>query len=346
MRLLTGTYTSDGRSEGIYSLEEGEVKALGGRCVNPSFLCTSKDMLYGVNEQQECGQLSAWRMEENGALCYVNSVSVPGMDTCHLQADRRRRTIYAANYTDGSVFVCAIREDGRLGEIRQQMKLSGHGPNKERQEGPHAHCTVLSPDERFLFVADLGTDRVYSYQVGEDGILTENPKAPFWQADPGEGPRHLLFSEDGSFAWLITEMGCSVYLLAYDAENGSFEKRQMVHLLKEESQQKEAAAAELALSPDGKFLYASVRFEDMLVGFSVGEGGALTRIGEFDNYGRTPRHFSISRDGRQVFIANQDSDQVVVCERDTVTGKLGNKVAEYGVPMPVCVLPQYAADEV
>lgn len=338
MRLLIGTYTTDGRSEGIYTAEGKDLRPAADRCISPSFLCQSGEMVYAVNEKKGEGQVSAWRMDGEGRLHLVNEVEVPGSDACHLAVDAGRSNLYAANYTDGSLFVCGIEKDGSLAGAKQRLQMEGHGPNRDRQEGPHMHCTVLSPDGRYLFAADLGTDRLYSYEVKADGTLIPNRHAPFWEAEPGEGPRHLLFSHCGNTAWLITEMGCKIYTLDYDRELGRFAAKQTVKLL-EEDKARNAAAAELALSPDGKFLYASVRFKDRIAGFAVGQDGTLTGVDTFTRECRIPRHFSISGDGGRVFVANQDSDRIIVCRRDARTGKIGEKVGEYKVPMPVYVMP-------
>lgn len=349
MQMVIGTYNKEIRKNGVYVLDYDAAKhemqriAADSSCINPSFLCQvlgddGSRYLYAVNER-ECGAVSAYQLTEKGELKFLNSLSAGGSGSCHLEIDRARKMLYVANYSQGSLFCCTILADGTLGEVKQTLYMEGSGTDQERQECAHMHCITLSPDGCYLFAADLGTDRIYQFVIQPDGTLSPNQAAPFLEIDGGEGPRHLVFSASGKTGYLVTELGNHIYTLDYDCETGCFTIREKMALLSEGvSLAQTVNAAELLRSPNGNYLYVSTRFYDRIMQFEILPDEGLRKLEEFSCYGKTPRHFSIAPKGNYMAIANQDSNQVVICELDNDTGKIGSELFSYSVELPVCVL--------
>jgi 6-phosphogluconolactonase len=230
-----------------------------------------------------------------------------------------------------------INKDGSLANASETVRNDGRGPNKERQEGPHAHMSILSPDEKYLFYNDLGTDKIniYRYRAGKESPLTgANPA--FVSVTPGSGPRHLEFSVDKKRAYLLTEMGSNIFVFDYD--NGKFKQKQVITLLPDGFTGKTAAAA-IHISPDGRFLYASNRLETNEIScYAVNqETGELTFVSRQSTYGKNPRDFAIDPSGNYLVVANQGSDNMFVFKIDQNTGKLQQTGIKIDIGNPVCL---------
>ncbi len=261
-----------------------------------------------------------------------------GADPCYIAVDKAQKTAFVANYSSGQVTVLPINKDGSLGNGTETIRnADGLGPNKERQEGPHAHMSILSPDEKFLFYNDLGTDRVniYRFKSGKESPLS--PATPsFISVKPGEGPRHLEYSLDKKHVFLATEMGSNVFVFDYDG--GKFKQKQVISLLPDGFTGKTAAAA-IHLSPDGKFLYVSNRLEtNEIICFSVNqETGELAFVSRQSTFGKNPRDFAIDPTGKFLVVANQGSDNMFVFKIDPNTGKLTQTGIKLDIGNPVCL---------
>lgn len=344
-----GTYTDHG-SKGIYvyrfDAATGQVATLGlaAESSQPSFLTVdpTEHFLYAVNELdtykgQHTGAVSAFSIDAaTGKLSLLNEVSSRDAGPAHITLDQTGKYALVSNYTLGSVAVFPVSQDGRLGDFTDFVRHKGSSVNVERQEGPHAHAVALAPDNRFALVADLGLDQIIVYPFDPAaGTLGHEPHIT--KTHPGAGPRHLVFDPNGKFLYVINEMQSSVVSYSYDAAHGELHELKTISTLPEKFAGNNDAA-EIAVHPSGKFLYASNRGHDSIAVFSIDpEKGTLTRVEFVSTKGKTPRNFAIDPSGSWLFVANQASDDVVVFRIDNKTGHLTPTGQVLSVTSPACV---------
>jgi 6-phosphogluconolactonase len=271
-----------------------------------------------------------------------------GTGPCHLVLDRQGRNLLVANYGSGSVAVLPVSADGRLGEASDVEQHAGSSVNPRRQEGPHAHCVTFDPAGRFLFVCDLGLDKVMIYRFDADrGKLTPHEPA-FASVKPGAGPRHMAFHPDGRFAYVINELDSTITAFAYDAQAGTLTQVQTVSTLPPQFDGSNTTA-EIAVHPNGKYVYGSNRGHDSVVLFAIDEdAGMLTFVEAQSTGGKTPRHFGLDRKGHHLIVANQVTDTLRVCRIDGENGSMTPSGVLVDAPSPVCVVflePQQRQDE-
>jgi 6-phosphogluconolactonase len=350
LAVYVGTYAGGG-SRGIYRFELDPASGawtdpvLAAESENPSFLALhpSGHVLYAVNELGTyggavTGAVSAFAIGGAMNLTRLGQRASGGADPCYLAVDRGGRNVLVSNYTGGSVAVLPIGAGGRLQPVSAVRRHGGRGPNGERQEGPHAHAIVLDGAERFALAADLGADRIFIYRFGAAaGDLEPNdPEAA--ALEPGSGPRHLVWHPSGACLYAINELRSTVTAFRYDAGRGALDSFQTITTLPAEFSG-QSTAAEVAVSPDGRFLYGSNRGDDSLAVFQIdAASGALARAGHVPTGGRTPRHFAIDPSGRWLLAANQDSDSIAVFRLDPVTGRPEPVGRPLAISKPVCVL--------
>ena len=351
LAVYVGTYTGSG-SRGIYRFELDPISGawtdpvLAGESENPSFLALHPNggFLYAVNESgtfggATTGAVSAFAIDAaSGNLRRLNQQASGGADPCHLAVDSGARNVLVANYTGGSVAVLPIDADGRLQAAATVLRHEGSGPDRARQEGPHAHAVVLDGAGRFALAADLGADRIFVYRFdAASGSL--QPSAPEAVAiEPGSGPRHLAWHPSGPYLYVINELRSTVTAFRYDPWNGAPVSFQTITTLPAGFSGPNKAA-EIAVSPDGRFLYGSNRGDDSIAVFRIdAASGALTPAGHVSTGGRTPRHFAIDPSGRWLLAANQDSGSIGVFRLDPVTGRLAPVGRPLAISKPVCVL--------
>ena len=351
--MFVGTYTK-APSKGIYVYRfqeaTGEVTPLGAgglaaETENPSFLAVhpNQRFLYAVNEiskyeGMDAGSVSAFSIDRaTGTLTLLNRVSTRGGSPCHLELDRSGKWLFVANYGGGSVAAFPVQDDGKLGEASAFFQHAGKGANASRQSGPHAHETVVSPDNKFVLAADLGLDRVFSYRLdAAKGGLAPDPG--FAALAPGSGPRHLAFRPDGKFVYVLNEMVSSVAAFRYDAGRGTLAEVQTISTLQLGSTT-ENSGAEIATHPSGKFLYASNRGQDSIATFRIDAAkGTLTSVHRMSTQGKTPRGFGIDPSGRFLVAGNQNSGTLVVFRIDQRTGELTSTGTVIQVGSPVNVV--------
>lgn len=307
---------------------------------NSSYLCISPDgrNLHAVWEVFDWpeGLVSSYAIDQaTGHLAYQGVQGSRGTVTCYAMMDSRSRVAVVANYWSGSVALFPARADGSLAEAASVHQHAGTGPDAARQEGPHAHCIVVSPDDRFAFSCDLGADRIFGYRID----YAANALVPHHELvmPPGSGPRHLVFSPDGRHAYAICELDSTMTALAYDADAGTLALLEAHPMLPPEFDG-HSHCADIAIHPSGRFLYGSNRGHDSITMFARDpDSGRLTLLGHRSTEGKTPRNFTIAPDGRFLLVANQDSDTIVTIAIDEGTGRLGDTVAVTPMPTPVCV---------
>lgn len=306
----------------------------------PSFLAISpnRKFLYAVSEGHGLGDsaVSGFRIEgKTGKLAFVNREPTGGAGPCHVWVDQRGRDVLAANYNTGSEVVFPIDEGGSLGERSAFIQNHGSSVNKSRQEGPHAHCIVTSPNDRYAYVCDLGLDQVLIFKFDSaSGTLSPNEPA-FAPIKPGSGPRHIAFHPNRRFAYVISEMAASLTVFSYDKHTGALTQIED-HLLPEET--KASWAAEVAVHPNGRFVFGSNRGDNTIIVYRCDpKTGRLTFIERDSVLGKTPRHFEIDPSGKYLLVANQDSGNVVVFRIDTETGHLQATGHEVDTDQPMCV---------
>ena len=344
-----GTYTDHG-SKGIYvyrfDSSTGKLSSLSlaAETTEPSFLAidSRKRFLYAANEitdygGQSTGAVSAFAIHpETGKLSLLNQVPSRGAAPAHITLDQTGRYALVSNYNAGSVAVFPVLKDGRLGDAASFRQHKGSSVNPQRQEGPHAHAVALSPDNRFAVVADLGLDEllVYSFDSTK-GTLGANPQVA--KASPGAGPRHLAFSSDGRFLYVINELKSTVVTYSYNAASGALHELQTISTLPKTFSGNNTAA-EIEIHPSGKFLFASNRGEDSIAVFAIDSAtGTLTHTENDPTHGKTPRNFAIDPTGSWLLAANQDSDNIVVFRIDQKTGHLTPTGDVSQVPSPTCL---------
>lgn len=353
--LLVGTYTGSG-SDGIYvyrfDTDSGRVSPVSSaKAENPSYLVASRDgrHVYAVNElpgdagpASVRGGVSAFDFDaKTGALKFVNRVSAQGNDPCYLSLSPDGRYLVVANYSvasdpGGSFSVFPVEATGALGAAVLNVHHEGTGPVKGRQDGAHVHSTVFSPDGKYLFVQDLGADKLYSYRYTPDGSrgLIGPTESRYTLAKAGSGPRHLVFGENGRFAYVTNELNASVDVYRYD--DGRLAHIETVPMTAPGFAGKVGGGA-LHLSPDGRFLYATNRGDanDIVIYAVNAADGKLTLVGRQSSLGKTPREFAIDPSGKWLIVGNQDSDSMFVFRRDIASGRLEPNPARIRIDKPV-----------
>jgi 6-phosphogluconolactonase len=349
-----GTYTDHGdpppTSKGIYlyRMPAGSPRliplGLAAPMSNPSFLVHPNGrFLYAVSEnfdyQAHNGTVSAFSIEpKTGRLAPLNSVSSRGAGPCHISLDRTGRLAMVSNYGSGSFAAFPLRADGRLAEPSAFLQYSGKGVDPKHQEGPHAHCVVPSPDNRFAIAVDLGLDRLLVYRLDPAKGSLEANDPPFYKLKPGAGPRHFTFSPSGKFAYVTNELKSSVTAFAYDAGSGRLTELQTVGTLPAGFSGLNATS-ELQVHASGKFLYAANRGHDSIAVFAVDPvKGTLKVIEHVPVKGKWPRHFAMDPTGSYLLVANERSNNLVVFGIDAQTGRLTPAGQEVGVSAPTFVM--------
>ncbi len=301
----------------------------------PSFFIIAPDGKHLYACLEKAAKVAAYEISPTDhALKLLNTQPSGGAGPCHISLDQTGRFALVANYDAGSVSVLPISADGSLGASTGFDQQAGTGPDKDRQEGPHAHGIITDPSNRFALCCDLGNDRVYVYHFdAKTGKLT--PNDPAWGVvSPGSGPRHPIFSKDGKVLYVINEMGATVTAFNWDPAKGTLTEFQTVKTLPANFTAFNKDA-EIKLDPSGKFLYASSRGHDCIAVYSIDKTGGLSQIQDVDNRGKTPRYFSFDPTGHWVISGSQDSNTVAVFRADSgMLTPVGDPVA---APAPICM---------
>lgn len=341
--LLIGTYTNKCENKGIfnYKLEVNSGNSLlHGSSVNiqnPSYLALSSDnkQLYAVNESGAASTVTSFNYDgKAGKMIVLNKQATKGADPCHLITDDKN--VITANYSSGSISVFFKNSDGSLTDVKQVVQLSGSGPNTARQEASHMHMVAFSEDHKYVLAVDLGTDKIYVFNYNADAskdLLTFNNSLSM---KPGAGPRHLTFDKNGKFVYVLNELDGG--LLTYSFAKGVLTLIDDTSVMPRDYKGDFGAAA-IALSPDGKFLYATNRGEANTISiFKVVKNGKLEFKETVSTLGKGPRSFVIDPTGNLLLVANQLSNEVVIFKRDKETGSLTDSDKRISVCEPVHLL--------
>jgi 6-phosphogluconolactonase len=344
---FVGTYTGKTGSKGIYAYDfdekNGKLKRRGvaAETESPSWFVIHPNgkFAYAANEAGNNSTITSFSVDPKSAkLTQLNQKPALGQDPCYLSFDKTGKYLLVANYSSGNVVVFPISSNGTLGEATANVKNAGPlGPNKQRQEAPHAHWIQVAPDNRYVFVADLGLDAILSYRFDPNkGTLTPN-NPPSAKLNPGSGPRHVVFAPNGKYVYVISELSNTVTAFSYNAAQGTLFEFQILSTLPTDFSARNDDA-EITVHPNGKWLYASNRGRDTIAVFSISSSdGSLTHVGEFPTGGKEPRHFAIDPTGQYLLAENQNSNSIATFQIDQTTGSLKQVSLENDIPSPVCL---------
>ncbi|CAM2846062.1 lactonase family protein [Paenibacillus sediminis] len=352
MLLFIGSY-AEASDPGVYvySFDEttGELTRLHqvSGIKNPTFLNLDAQhkKLYSIgetvsNDGKKVGEVISFAVDTGkGTLTELNRVQSTDATTCHIQRDAEDRYLIVASYHGGKIGLLSLEENGMVGKLLDMKQHEGKGAHPERQSQPHPHSAFFSPDGRFIFVPDLGIDRIRAYTINHDSKKLEFHGET--ATHPGAGPRHLAFHPNGNLAFVINEVDSSITSFRYDAEAGQLHTIETVSTLPAEFQG-ENTTAEIRVSNDGKYLYGSNRGHDSIVVYAIdAQSGKLTYVEHVPTEGGHPRHFTLTPNGNYLISANRDSNNLTVFRVNQQTGKLEYTGRSAEVSKPVCVIPAY-----
>jgi len=358
-----GVPTGVSRSKGIYvsrfQPSTGKVSEpeLAAEIANPAFLAVhpNQRFLYVANEDPMSrgpdfdheSYVSAFAIDSaTGKLRLLNTLPTGGTSTCYLSIDKTGHYVLMANFGSSSVTVLRIKDDGSLGEQTAFMKHVGKGKDPSFQSKAHPHAIDVSPDNRYAVVSDLGVDKlfVYRFDSATGALSPDNPT--FVDADPGSGPRHFVFDAAGKFSYSLQEMSGFVAVLAWDQAKGTLTKVQDARTLAPDFVGS-SDSAEIAIHPNGKFLYESNRRSrgpnlwgpDTIGVFAIDPAkGTLSEVEQVSSGGTMPRNFAIDPTGAYLFSANQVSGNVLLFRIDGNTGRLTPTNTDLKIDVPACVV--------
>jgi 6-phosphogluconolactonase len=312
--------------------------------LNPNFLAVhpSRSFLYSVGEEKKAdgsknGTLTSFAIDPGtGKLRPLNRTHSGGSAPCHLVVDPSSRNLLVANY-DGNAAVVALRSDGTLGARTAFVQHQGSSINRERQDSAHAHSIHVAPSNRFVYVPDLGLDRIMVYRFDPQAGSLEPSDPAFAAVTPGSGPRHFAFHPTHRYAYVINELSAHVIAFHYHVDSGVLEEFQSIASLPPDFQGQNTAA-EVAVHPSGLFLYVSNRGHDSLVVFGIApDSGRLSLIQRVTGDLSHPRHFALAPSGDWLLCANRNTDNVTVYQVNQSTGHLEKTGTRVAVPRPTCV---------
>jgi 6-phosphogluconolactonase len=328
------------------STENGSLKPLRrtADAENPFFLALSPNRKYLYSNYskkfsaKETEQVAAYEVVgRTGELKLLNRQSAEGTATCYVDVDRMGKAVLVANYTSGSVAALPIKGDGSLGEPASFIQHRGSSVNAQRQKEAHAHCIVVSPDNKYAFAADLGTDQVLCYRLDPAAAKLTPNKPPFARAPAGAGPRHLTFHPHGKRVYVINELLNSVSVFDYDADAGTLAEKQTISTLPDDFKGT-SYCADVKVTPDGRYLYGTNRGHDSIAAYRIADDGRLSLVAIEPSLGKGPQNLALTPDGKWLLCANMPGDNVAVFGIDSKTGRLKAAGEPVKQPSPSCIM--------
>jgi 6-phosphogluconolactonase len=314
-----------------------------GNTPNPFFLALSPDkkFLYSIHAKQfgskDDEDIAAFAVGPKGSLQFINKQSARGSAACFLQVDATGKSILVANYASGSVATLPIRKDGGLEPSASFMKHEGSSVIAGRQKQPHAHCFVPSPDNRFLYAADLGMDKILIYRLDANTSKATPNDPPFAVCPPGSGPRHFVFHPDGKRAYVVNELANSVTMFDFEPGTGALSARKTITTLPADFKGT-SNCADIKITPNGLFLYATNRGHDSIAMYRLGKNDAFELTGIIPSRGKGPQNISIMPGGQWLVCANMPGDNLSVFAIEPETGKLRPSGNIIEMPKPSCIV--------
>lgn len=340
--LFIGTYTHTG-SQGIYlymfDKKSGDATMYSSTVSeHPSFLARSPEgnILYAVNETADSTAALSSFTFDGDALSFVDAIPTHGSYPCHVAVSKQHPIAIVSNYGGGSLTVYRLEENGGLAEQIQHIQQEGSGPNKDRQEASHVHSAFFSPDEKQVYVQNLGTDKITIYRIDRQQDSYSLVEETQLSTPPGGGPRHLVFDEQGNNMYVLLEMTAEI--AHYKKDNESWILQHTISI-NDDGFQGDNGAAEIKRSTDGKFIYATNRGDaNTITLFAVDKSGNLERRKVYPTKGEGPRNFNLTPDGYFLLVANQKTNNITVFERNQETGELKDTRKQIEVSTPVCIV--------
>ncbi|AQQ71989.1 6-phosphogluconolactonase [Limihaloglobus sulfuriphilus] len=341
-----GTYTSNTKSRGIYrselDLQTGEMSEpqLAAETLNPSFVAVNHNgsALYAVSKTDSEGRVNAFNIvESTGELEIIDSQSSKGVSPCYVSIDPSGSNLLIANYSSGSITVLPIGKDARVEPPACSIAHEGKSENAKRQEAPHAHSIITSPDGRYVFAADLGIDKIMVYKLDKDAGKLTPAGDLFAKLRPGSGPRHMAFHPNGKFFYVINELNSTITAFGYDYKTAQLSEIETITTLPR-SFSGTNLTAQICVHPSGKYLYGSNRGHDSIAAYQINSGNGTLSLIEIETDGiNEPRNFNIEPNGNFLVCANQHAGSLITFRIDFETGKLEKTPHKINVPSPVCV---------
>ena len=343
LNLIVGTYTNSCDSKGIYVYEfdsktgDYSLKNNTENIVNPSYLTVSNDnkYVYSVSENDKKSSVSAFAFNsKSGKLDFMNHQNPNGLNPCYIINDEVN--VITANYSSGNISVLGKNINGSIGEVKQVVQHTGKSINTRRQEAPHAHMVYFSPDKKYVLSNDLGTDKIYVYQYNPNSASVVLQLKSSIDVKPGSGPRHLIFSKNGKFVYLLQEMDGTITSFSYS--KGILKKVSETTIVASDFKG-DIGAADIHVSPDGKFLYATNRgTANDISAFKILKNGKLKFVQRTSTLGKGPRNFAIDPTGNFLLVGHQYTNDIVIFKRNKKTGLLTDTGKKIELCSPVCLV--------
>lgn len=350
--MFIGTYTRDegwvnGTAEGVYQVpiseEDGSltVQGVAADVINPSFVAVSPDQknLYAVSElgrsNESTGYVHAFTINEDLSLTFISKYATNAKSPAHVSVDATGTFVFAANYQGGVAMVYERKDDGSL-EFLQQLDHTGSGPH-QNQNSSHTHMVKVSPDNNYLFIPDLGSDKIWSYKIDHTTKSLSKTIQEFASVAAGAGPRHMDFHPTMNISYVMNELNSTVTVFSYDPETGDLTEIQTITTLPSAFNGSNSTA-DIHVHPNGKFLYGSNRGHNSIVSYSIDENsGALTSLAHTSVEGEIPRNFAIYPSGELLYVANQNTNNITIFDLNAETGVLAFTGESISVGTPVCI---------
>lgn len=282
--------------------------------------------------------IEAYKIEDDGSLTEINRGSINGMRGCYISTDYEDRYIFVAGYHDGKVTALRLRSDGGVGEITDEIYHKGLGSIAERNFRPHINCVKMSRDNKYLFAADLGMDHVNVYRL--DHTTGKLKLVDIIRSELESAPRHLKFSKDGRFLYIVHELKNYIDVYAYtnDNNNPEFEKIQTISTLNEYHASLSAASA-LNLSADMHYMLSSNAGDNSVIVYNIEEEtGMLSKIFCLPVSGDYPKDASLFPDNKHLVSLNHETDTMTFFNVDLEKGLLVMNGKELKVDKPNCII--------